>query len=563
MHPFVRFLVLMATLAVIGLIALKPAYHAFRAWRLERNLADARKAVEEVRMDEARDLSLTVLRSGDPRIEAYRILEKSTASLRDPRHGDIARALMTHPESSDEDRLNGFRGVAPEAPLGVLGQTWASLPAKFQRDPRFASVFADRLIADGRINEAAMVLLSLPQNARNVAVDQRLVRILIRSGKQNGNDEAQRLIASKMSANDPDISGWLDLLEEIPVASLRMDLLAPVRKVLQAPESGEPARRALMLARLEYVVNNSGREALINDAIGRWKDQAPESLARFLCDLGQYRRLLDILPAERVNEHPELLPKLLEAMEKSGAWDQVVSFLDAHGRMMPKFEELAWRAVAAQKTGDSATQAQQWSAAMGEAKSSPISTAFLTLYRLARDAGMQNESEQALVGAIHLGRGPLPLYADLKPLLNSLARQGRENTLLEICAIYIAFEPGNPVLLTQYAYLACLNNVVDPKMILKAMEALAKGYPKELPIQMVLATAYLCDGQSAKAAEILDHLQLDPARLSPANRAALLTTQVLNRRVAKDDPRVTDFPWISLQPSERRKFSELIRTAKP
>jgi len=203
------------------------------------------------------------------------------------------------------------------------------------------------------------------------------------------------------------------------------------------------------------------------------------------------------------------------------------------------------------------------SAALAEAKSSALPNAFLTVHRIANDAGNLDLAEQALVEAIRLGRGPLPLYADLKPLLGALAVQGRENVLMEICAIYLAFEPGNPVLLTQYAYLACLNGIADPETIIKALEPLAKGFPKEVPIQSVLATAYLCAGQPAKAAETLDPLNLEPEKLPPSYRAAWLTTQVLNGRIPPNDPRIAEFPWKSLQPSERRKFTALIQSASP
>ena len=67
----------------------------------------------------------------------------------------------------------------------------------------------------------------------------------------------------------------------------------------------------------------------------------------------------------------------------------------------------------------------------------------------------------------------------------------------------------------------------------------------------------------AKAAEVLDRFKLEPAKLPPGYRAAFLTTQVLNGRMAKDDKNITDFPWKALQASERRKFSELIQLAVP
>jgi hypothetical protein len=154
------------------------------------------------------------------------------------------------------------------------------------------------------------------------------------------------------------------------------------------------------------------------------------------------------------------------------------------------------------------------------------------------------------------------LYEDLKFLLNELAGQGRENTLLEISAIYLSFEPGNPALLTQYAYLACLNNLAAPKEILKALEPLAKAFPKQMPVQSVLAAVHLCDNQPAKAAEVLDPFKLDAATLAPGYRATFLATQLLNGRIPKDDPRIADFPSRSLMPSERRKFNEWVARAE-
>jgi hypothetical protein len=561
LHPFVRFLLLVVVLGVLGMFAVKPAYRAFKAWRLERNLVAAKEAVESVRMDEARDLSLTVLRAGDPRIEAFRILEKATAKLRDPRHGDIARALMFHPEGSDEDRLNGFRGIAPEAPLGLLGQVWASLPGSCQEDARFATVFADRLLAERRFNEAASVLMGVPEKARSPEVSWRLVRVLIGTGRREGFEEAQKMITAGCVAGGSGVSGWLDVLEGIPAVSLQASLLGPVRERLADPAWNAelaPARRALLLARLDYAANFSGRGKVIDASVERWKNEDPVAVAKFLGDLGLYLRLLETFPAARVAEKPDLFLPVLEAMEKTGAWEQVAPLLDAHGTRLPKSEELGWRAVAAAKTGDGPQRVQLWNAAMGEAKSGPQATGYLTLNRLARRAGMTDEADEALVEAIRLGRGPLPLYADLKPLLQSLSQRGRENALLEICAIYLSFESGNPVLLTQYAYLACLNDLADPKLILKAMEALGKGFPNELPIQMVLATAYLCAGEPSKAAATLDPLKFDPEKIAPGYRAVFFTSQVLNGRMKKDDPRIVQFPWKSLQLSERKKLQGLI-----
>jgi len=563
LHPFVRFLIGAAVVVLGAVLFLKPSYRVFKKWRLEKNLVAAEKAVKEVRMDDARDLSLTVLRSGDPQIEAFRILEKSTASLRDPMHGDIARALMSHPEGSEKDRLNGFRGMAPDVPLGVLGQAWASLPETSRQNPGFATVFAVRLIAGKRFGEAASVLLAVPEKARTAESNQELVRVLLGSGKKDGLDEAQRWIATQWPADGDDISGWLDVFEEVPVASLRVDLLEPVRKAVSKPGLPDEARNALAILRLDYAANFAGRATVLDQAIIRWKDEAPEAVAKFLRDIGTHRLLLETFPIEQVAVHPEILPYLLESMANSDAWDQMKLLLDAHGDKLSKTELLARRTVIAAKTGDSPALVQAWNGAMAEARSGTTPNAFLLLYRIAWNAGMQDQAGQAMFEAIRLGRGPLPLYADLKFLLNSFASQGRENDLLRICATYLPFEPGNPVLLPQYAYLACLNDLAEPRLILKAIKPLAEAYPDALPIQCVLATAYLCDNQPAAAVEALDRLKVVPENLAPGYRAAFLASQVLTKRIPKDDPRITGFPWKSLLPSERRKFGEWIKGAKP
>lgn len=557
-----RFVLLSAAVAGLGYMVVCGPYQAFKTWRMHRNLLAAHSAVTRQDMHEARDRSLTALRADASCLDAYRILEKATASLRDPWHSEIARALLSRPDSSDADRLNAFCGIAQEVPLGLLKQAWSNLPERCRQDLRFVTVFADRLIAEGGFKEATLVLLALPKTQRTPAVERRLIRVLIGSAKPEGYAEAQRSLAKGFPNAGQEYSQWLDLLEELPLANLQPTLLAPIRQALANPTPDDVPRAALMVARMDYASQYSRREAILEDAIGQWKDRAPEALARFLGDLGLYQQLLETLPPECLGRHPGLLPAMLQAIVRGGTWERLSKLLDSCGELLPRFEELAYRAVAAAKTGDTPAFVLAWTDAKGEAKISRQPGAFLTLHRIARDAAMAQEAEQALVEAIRCGRGPLPLYATLKPLLTSLAQRGHDKTLLEICAIYLPFESTNPVLITQLAYLASLNQLIEPKTVLEAMVHLGKGFPNEVPIQCVLATAYLRNGQPVMAAQTLDRLKLDPDRLANGYRAAFLTTQVLKGRIAVDDPRVTDFPWKSLLPCERKKFNELIRAAQ-
>lgn len=555
LHPLMRFVVVVAVLSLLGFVTAKPAYRVFKEWRMDRNLAAAKTAVEETRMQEARDLSLTVLRSGDPSIEAFRILEKSTAALGDPRHGQIAGALIFHPEGTDEDRFTGFLALVSDMPLGLVGQAWASLPEECRKQARFAAAFARRLLAGNRLGEAAGVLLAVPEEVRDDSVRQALARVLIKSGKREGFDEAQRMIASGLTAGGGEVSLWLDILEEIPVPSLQANLLSPVRIM-----SGvDPARIALITARMDYASNWPRRAAILDQTINAWKERDPELLARFLSHLGLHQQLLDTYGVQDITSHPGLLPLLLDAAERTGSWERAGELLDASAGSFPKNLELAHRAVLAAKAEDTTAKAEVWRAAIAQAKTDDSGRALLELHRIASDAGLNELAATAMVDAIRGRRGPLPLYEDQKSLCRALAESGQDRTLLEICAIYLNFEPGNPILLTQYAYLACLNDVIEPAKLLKPLEMLAQAFPKELPIHITLATAHLCAGQADKAAAVLAPFELENKELLPAFRIVYLTSQVLNGKIPADDPRIVSFPWNSLQTSENRKFSALIR----
>lgn len=588
-HPLRRLLLVAVLLAAGVLFGVKPAYQVFEDWRVEQDLAAAKVAMAAGRMSEARDLSLSVLQAGNPRIDALQILEKAMAALGDPKHVEIARALMSHPESSDEDRLNGFRKVALEAPMGIVGQAWTALPERCQQRPEFAVPYAERLLAAQRAGEADGVLLAVPETARNEAVELGLIRVMLGRGQPDGCEEAQRRIAAKWPTTGTGLTAWLELLEEIPVQSLQAKPLAPVRKFLAAAAAAEPARHelALALARLDYVTNPSGRAEMIEKTLVRWQTSAPVAVARLLRDVGLPERLLATFPVAEVSAQPALLPYVLEALEQTGEWPKVKFLLepfafqstrkpgDKTGTPSPEkpspegaasmeiCEMLAHLALAAGKTGDTTTMAEQWEAAMAEAKFSTAPDAFLKISRIAQDGEMEDEATGATLEAVLQGHGPLPLFSEIKPLVEWLIKRGRESSLLQVCAIYLQFEPDNPALLTQYHYLACLSDQAEPAKQLKAIQPLAAAYPKDVPIQCVLATAYLCNGDGAAAAAVLDRLTVDVEQLAPGFRATFLATQVLNDRMDRRDPRLTGFPWKALLPPERKRFGEWLKMAPP
>lgn len=570
LNPWLRFVVVLGVLGLIGWLVGTPLYRQFREWRLEKNLVTAVEVAEKSdgkeEMEEARDLALTVLRAGDPRIEVFRVLEKALGRLDDPLHGEVSRALLTHPDSSEEDRLKGFRGVAPVLPLGVVGQAWNEVPEESQKKPEFAEVFGRRLIAAGRLPEAATVLLAVPEELRTAEIERHLIRVLVLSRKKQGYEEAQRRIALRWSTAPPgEDAAWLSVFEELPLQALQPGLLGAVRKRLGDAESLEPAQRALATARIDYAANPSGRAALIEEAIDRWQGSAPVEVARFLSVVGVYRRILDEFPPASVSGCPGLLPYVLKALEESEQWSEVKPLvqplLEVKGLPLPEYEMLGRMAVAAARLRNDPEKVEYWAAAIAEAKFSQEPDALLKLAKLGELSGLGPESMEALLEAVTRGRGPLPLYAEIQPLLQWLLTEGRESNLMQVCGNYLLYEPGNPELLTRYAYLASLTGLVAPEKILESFKPMAEAFPDLKETQCVLATAYLSSGDADTAAGVFRTTEADWASMWLGYRAAFVAARVLSREIDFDDPEVTQFPVQQLLPSERRRFSEWLLKA--
>lgn len=557
-----RLLISLATFSVLGLAVVKPGYQVFKSWKISRNEVAAKHAVAIGRMAEARDLALTILQSGNTDIEIYRVMEKATKALGDPRHGNFSKALLVHPKATDEDRLAGFAGIVDEMPLGIVSQAWASLPEKCRLQSSFAALFAGRAIRENHLQEATVVLLGVPEKQRSPQLNRRLIEVLIASHKPEGTDEAQQRINAAFAAGDVDHAEWLDLLEKIPPNELQAFRLPDVRKSLESKEFSEDPRSQLMLAAMDWSADASNRDGVVETAIERWGQTQPLLLARFLESLGKYERIADLFASSAMVSDVKLQRIVLRALIDQKKWAEMRFLLDLYGQNLPKFEETAYRTVESAGSDDATSKAKFWNEAIAEARGASEADALLRIERIVRLAGLQVEADQALLEAIRLKRGPLPIFMDLKPLIHSLESQERENVLMEVYAFYIPFEPGNAELMTRYAYLAVLNRLVAPDTLIPRLEALAKAYPKESLVPWTLATVFLCDNQPKKAQEAFDRFGVsNPDDHVPGFRIAYLTTQVLNGHLKSTDPSIEQFPWTSLKASERKRFTELIQSA--
>ena len=565
--PLLRLPIVLLSLGGLGLLTVPPIKRQMQSWKQERALRSALTAVASERMEAARDFSLTALQAGDSRVEAFRILERAMSQLRDPRHLEVARSLLEHPDADAQDRTLAFARMCQALPLGVLGRVWSERSAEEQARPAMAAAFAERLLAEDRTEEAAGVLLAVPPEQRDEPVARLLVRILIRSGKAEGYREAQRRIAARAADGGGELpQAWRDLLREIPVGVLSRQEFRPWlgRMARQmAGLSGEAAGELAMLqARFDYAEDHAGRLALLQWVVERWKSEAPLALNSFLNELGMHQRRAEILADPPPRERPACFEPLLEAWMLTRQWESAARLLRDFPQQPDAITWNAHQAIVAGHRKEPTRQAEAWTKALADAKISNEPDRLLRLARLCERLGADDLAQEAWIEAILKGNGPLPLYTRLRPLLGRLAAQGREPILLQILAVYLPMEPTNIVLLTQYAYLACLNEFVAGGPILEALEPMAREFPGESPIRFTLATAHLCDGRPEDAWKVLAPLAENPAALAPGYRALVLAARLLTQQIPADDPLLRQFPWNELLPSERRRLEAWILQAK-
>ena len=555
-----RFVAVVAVLLAGGFVLMVPVNQRFKEWRLQQKEAAAVAAFEAGAMLEARDHSLGAIVAGSGDVAMFRILERAMEAVGDHRHPALARNLYEHADATPEDRLRTFRMLCEITPIGSLGRMWLRLPSQLQHDPEFATAFAGTLLEEGLPENAAAVLMALPEAQRTDAVLQRLTGVMIGEGSDAALAEAFRWLARHWPEEGAEESGWLEVLESIPVERLDPQASRRVRLLMRSAVTDETPRLALGLARLDWAERFSQREAVVREAVVRWNETAPELLARMLAAVGADEVLLDTIPDERATEHPELLAVLMTAARRTGNWERFGQLLTVSAGSLTDWERAGHLAVMETAVKGAGEGNEAVRAALDEASISRDVNAFLGLQRIFNEAGLEEAATDALLQAMLRGRGRLRTYRQIRPVLNDLLDRKRDDLLLRIYQNYLDFEPGDPELTARFLYLAMLWQIFDATQAVERLELLGKAFPEDEEIHHFLAVAHLAAGDPAAAAAVLGPFQA-MEHAPPRLRAIQLATAVANGDLAADDPQVQDFQIGTLLVAEARMFRESLALA--
>ncbi len=455
----VRIILWMLGIGLLALAAGRPLRGAARSFSLTRNLGLAEAALVAGDAAQARSRSMAALQMGPDRIEAIRVLARSMDQLKDSKRVQTATFLFNHPAASPADREFAFGVLARNAPLSLAGASWVLLKPAEQAEPATVEGFARRLLAEGKAEQATLLLRGMDLENPPDAISLLLLDLLASKGGADAWAEIQKRLlkraAEAAAANTPVPAWCLAHWERVP-----QNLLDPAA-LRVIPDDRSP--RVQMLRR--RLVQGNTALAADDPEISQWLQQTRPAdrlpLAQLLGHCGLYPLAVGILEQGdpvSVDEYEWLRERRMRLLE----WREWKQFLkSAAVSKVPRVLVQADLAVVCASLREIDESNAAWLQALLDARSPGAVVRLTDLSRRVRDR-MPQRSHDAMIEAIRTGSEALPSFGDLTGLMVFLNQAGRDKELLEICRAYREIEPSNPLVITRYAYLGLLAGELAP-----------------------------------------------------------------------------------------------------
>jgi hypothetical protein len=554
LNPLWRFLIACILIAALAFAAGRPLLEIYRDWRDDRRVVDAQRAAAEGRPAEARELALAVLRRDATRREALPPLLHAAVELKDPRQTDVAFGLLGDPDSAPADRAEAWRVCCRTAGAWRLQTAWQALPESERLGHDFVCPFVDRMLRDGMLTDANLILDTLPAPPAP-EIEFRRMQLLIAKGTDEAFQEFQRILIGRLPELPAD-SPIVTLLDDIPQGILLPGLHGSLRFWMENNQPSPAPEAALRLARCHISDAPEQADKIIRETLAEHRSSAPLAAARWCLQIGRHSEadeILTSLPSTNENAAFLLHCQVIDKLGDLARWQQLMSTAPESLPAMWRHCELAHLANLAK---NSKTRDASADAAYRAASESKTGDDLIVLARQADSRGLTDLSRRAWVEAIRRRTGPLPLSSDLQSLFESLAADKKEIELLDILVAYRILEPRNPFIVAQHDYLACLMGHLSPEILIENLKPIQEMMPDAVPVRCALALGYLLLNQAETAAELTD-MNVDWFIGAPANRAIRALALSTTGREEEAAILFDTIPWSSLLQSESRIFSLL------
>ncbi|HEY1120052.1 MAG TPA: hypothetical protein VGE67_00565, partial [Haloferula sp.] len=546
--------ILLAIIAAVGLSA-KPAYRAFRDYRIDKNLAAAKEALRLQNWTLARDKARSVLYVREDQ-EAFLIFFEAVVETGEPVAFLAAREVIRNPKMGKEEKLKAIRALATQAPQAEAIKAFRYLDSS----PAWADSRAELIAAMAPLSlvrgEAAVLEAGLRKvmgNNPSPSVRLALIQAIREAPTPSRVAEARRHFGALLANHSEEGLDALVALGDMPGG------LAPGPELpsdLPGWVSQQKAAETIHhLLALHPAIASAGEESthLFQAAINRFSKVDPGALGTWLILHKHEQQALDIL-REPAKERSDAYLALLHALLRLNREEELKEALAKPPETADKVELEIVRAVLAAKRGDTVAAKDAWTHALDEAAYDTRRNRFILVARAAEKYGAADAAENAWVAAIRSSWGPLPFYADVQPLLISLAKKGRSGDAHAICRNLSRFEDTNPVLINNYLYLSLIHKMVVPSDAVATLTRLTKEYPDFTQLSSSLMLAEMMDHRYEDAAARVPALHATKG-ISPMMKDALEGSVLfLNDDFQAGKALLEKVNWMTFLPQERIAF---------
>lgn len=551
----IRIVVIVLVLGAAGAFAGPKLYREYRKRQIDANLGRAEAALRVKDWQEARSLSRSVLIARPADFGAFRIYHKASAEINDPETYVASVQLFVNPQATTEDKVEAIRVLCKDAPQAVALSAFASLAPELRGDIRFRAAVVPLLLHRGDLGAAEGLLRESPDLLKSSDAKLQLVRVLCGYPTPERVAEARKILADLISTNQPqgldamialgNVQGGLDSGDPLPDLPSWVNS-QPDAKTIHHFYAIHPA-----------LLKSTGHlELIFQPLVDRFLPVDPGVVGNWLVSHGQVELAIKVLEPFAKTSSSAYIERT-RALMKASRFTELEAAIASPPPSVDLVDFEIIKTAIAFRRKDSAAVTAGWERVLKQAAFDQTRNRFLEINQYAALLGGGNFADDAMVAAIRIGWGRIPLYKDITPLLLRLARANRTNDLLAIYRTMLRFEPVNPELINNYTYLAMLHDVLPPAQAVERLTPLAEQHPEILQIKSSLALACLLNHEPQRAIDIVDRNPPDesfPENLRNAIKAGALIELKRNDEGALLVAKVNWSAFFSKEASTLREF---------
>ena len=565
-------LVLLVALGLGGLFGGRPALHAVKAWQARRHARKAFALIEKEEWIEARKEATAALQLWSSEPEAIRAVARFLSRTRQPQALEFWEQLakmsrLTRADLREEAAIALIAGDDARA-AGVLRaiQSGRNGPVT-AADHLLAAQLALRQGALFEAHDSIQKIFGEAPASNREKLQAALLQLAISAGNDAWRSDSWSWL--KKIAQENDAAG-LDALtvlaqtvltpekipESFPMTALELSDALEKHPLARAPQK-------LLATDLKIREHPEERDALIAEAIARWKEAAPDdltALASWLNAKGEFQRELDAIPLERALQARDLFLQHVDALGGLGRWSQIKQLLDRDTFPLDQVVQKMYLARCAAQLGEKAAADNNWQRALEAARGDPAK--LLTL------AGYAEKN-----GAVSIATAAYDELVAESPKLRT-AHQGRlrlaqaggdAKKIHAVLADMLAIWPNDPAIQNDEAYMRLLLRTSQrsedggqrsgpDNQELEAIEQLAakllEHEPSSMPHRTLLALARLQRGKFSDALEAYAGIQANRSALTPSALAVHAAVLSANGHGDEAATEIREIDFTRLLPEE-------------